>query len=255
MKAHFFIFILLFNFSLYAFSQDSFEKREFIHKGDTLKYQISYPDNFDKTKKYPIVLFLHGAGERGNDNTLQMTHGSFLFTDSTNRADFPSIVIFPQCPKNRYWIDVVRTADNGFVFREKPKITKELFLVKKLIDAEVKSGAVDKKKMYVMGLSMGGMATYDLICRYPKTFAAAIPICGAVNTKRLKKVKNMPIRIFHGNVDNIVPVSNSRDAYIELKANGSINVEYIEFPGVGHDSWTKAFAYPDFIQWLYSQSK
>jgi predicted peptidase len=119
----------------------------------------------------------------------------------------------------------------------------------------VKKESVDKKRIYVMGLSMGGMGTFDIICRYPKYFAAAIPICGGVNTDRLKKVKHMPIRIFHGGADPVVSREYSRNAHIELKAEGSERVEYIEFPGVGHDSWTKAFAYPDFLGWMYYQSR
>lgn len=102
---------------------------------------------------------------------------------------------------------------------------------------------------------MGGMGTYDMICRYPKYFAAAIPICGAVSTDRLKKVKKMPIRIFHGAEDQAVSREFSRNAHIELKAQGSVKAEYIEFPNVGHDSWINAFNYPDFLSWMYYQSR
>ena len=106
-----------------------------------------------------------------------------------------------------------------------------------------------------MGLSMGGMGTFDMICRYPKYYAAAIPICGGVHTDRLKKVRKMPIRIFHGGADPVVSREFSRNAHIELKARGSQKVEYIEFPGVGHDSWTNAFNYPDFLSWMYYQER
>ncbi len=231
---------------------NGFEKRIFVYEGDTLQYNVLFPENYDKSRTYPLVLFLHGAGERGNDNQKQLTHGASLFLNSENLKDYPSIVIFPQCPEAEYWVKFNKVK---FDFGKKPEISKPLFLVKKLMDGFKKTEAVDKKKIYVLGLSMGGMATFDLICRYPKYFAAAIPICGGVNTSRLKAVRKMPIRIFHGGADTVVSCEFSRNAFIELKAEGSQRVEYVEFPGVGHDSWTNAFNYPDFMSWLYYQTR
>lgn len=253
------IFFMLLSFamaSLLAYADNGlYEKREFVFKGDTLRYRVLFPENYDENHSYPLVLFLHGAGERGSDNEKQLIHGSSLFADEYNQKNYPSIVIFPQCPQDDYWVEMERSSSQGILFPEKPKISKSLFLVKKLLDSYCKNESVDKKRVYVMGLSMGGMGTFDIICRYPKYFAAAIPICGGVNTARLKKVKKMPIRIFHGGADPVVSREYSRNAYIELKAEGSDKVEYIEFPGVGHDSWTRAFAYPDFLGWMHYQSR
>ena len=238
-----------------AQKNELFLKKEFVFKGDTLKYRVLFPENYDRTRQYPLVLFLHGSGERGSDNEKQLTHGAALFADEENRKDYPSIVIFPQCPQEDFWVEREKIDFENIEFPKKPKITKSLYLVKKLLDSYKKTEAVDDHKIYVMGLSMGGMGTFDLICRYPKYFAAAIPICGGVNTERLKKVKKMPIRIFHGGADPVVSREFSRNAHIELKVQGSVKVEYIEFPGIGHDSWTKAFQYPDFLSWLYYQSR
>ncbi|MHB9055334.1 MAG: carboxylesterase family protein [Paludibacteraceae bacterium] len=232
-----------------------FQRKILIYKGDTLKYRVLFPENYDKNRDYPLVLFLHGSGERGNDNEKQLTHGASMFTDEEIRRDYPSIVIFPQCPQEDFWISRDKIDFQNIEFPEKSKISKSLLLVKKLLDTYQKTEAVDKRKVYVMGLSMGGMGTFDLICRYPRYFAAAISICGGVNPNRLKKVRNMPIRIFHGGADPVVSREFSRNAYYELKAQGSVKVEYIEFPGVGHDSWTKAFAYPDFLSWMYYQTR
>ena len=113
---------------------------------------------------------------------------------------------------------------------------------------------VEKQRIYIMGLSMGAMATYDLTIRYPELYAAAIPICGTVNASRLKAAKDVKFRIFHGDADNVGPVSGSRQAYKALKAAGA-DVEYIEFPGVTHGSWNPAFTQPDFMKWLFSQKK
>ena len=105
-----------------------------------------------------------------------------------------------------------------------------------------------------MGLSMGGMATFDLVSRYPEIFAAAIPICGAADTKRLANAKGVKWRIYHGDADTVVPVEASRAAYKALKEAG-IKVEYVEFPGCAHASWTPAFNQPDFMKWLFKQKK
>ncbi|HHT21982.1 MAG TPA: prolyl oligopeptidase family serine peptidase [Bacteroidales bacterium] len=253
MKSKIFILLSLFLSSALMADNSMYEKCEFVFKGDTLRYRVLFPENYDKSRKYPLVLFLHGSGERGSDNEAQLTHGASLFTDEETRKDYPSIVIFPQCPKSEFWAKM-EISEKGIEFPEKPKITKSLLLVKKLLDNYKKKEAVDKKRIYVMGLSMGGMATFDLISRYPKYFAAAIPICGGINTDRLKKLRKMPIRIFHGGADPIVSREFSRNAYIELKARGSQRVEYVEFPDVGHNSWTPAFNYPDFLSWMYYQS-
>lgn len=254
MKKTILIFIIL-NIVLHAFSQEAlFQKKEFVYKGDTLKYQVLFPENYNINKKYPLVLFLHGSGERGNDNELQLTHGSSMFLNAENREKYPAIIIFPQCPSDEYWVEISR-ANNQFSFPENPKISTPMLLTKKLLDYYVKNEEVDKNRIYVMGLSMGGMGTFDLICRYPKYFAAAVPICGGVNTTRMKKVKNLPIRIFHGGADPVVNKQFSIDAYNELKKEGSTKVEYIEFPGVGHNSWDSAFTYPDFMKWVFKQKK
>jgi len=256
MKKHFPLFIFLFCINLLSQAQNElFLKKEFIYKGDTLHYRILFPLNYDKSKSYPLVLFLHGSGERGNDNEKQLVHGSSLFADSLNRLNYPAIVIFPQCPANESWITLDEKPDDTFNFVDTRKPRKPLDLAKKLIDSYIKTDAVNSKRIYVLGLSLGGMGTFDLICRYPKTFAAAIPICGGVNLERLKKVRKMPIRIYNGGSDNVVSPEYSRNAYIELKAMGSQQVEHIEFPGVGHNSWTPAFAEPDFLSWLFLQKK
>ena len=240
--------------SLFA-QHELFQKKEFVYKGDTLRYRVLFPVNYDPSQEYPLVLFLHGMGERGSDNEKQLIHGASLFADEKNRLDYPSIVLFPQCPDNDFWIKIPLRQSSTIDFPATAPVTTPLLLVKKLVDSYVKKEAVDKKRIYVAGLSMGGMGTFDLICRYPKYFAAAMPICGGVNVDRLKKVKKMPIRMFHGGADPVVSREHSRNAYIELKAEGSTRAEYVEFPGVGHDSWTNAFEYPDFLSWMYYQSR
>lgn len=243
---------------LAASSQNElFQKKEFVYKGDTLRYRILLPENptGKRLSPKPLVVFLHGSGERGNDNEKQLVHGADLFSNPQNRKDYPAIVIFPQCPENDSWVSIRELPDDKFELEDTPQPTTALMLVKKLIDSYLKDGSVLSNQVYIAGLSLGGMGTFDLLCRYPETFAAGISICGAVNTERLNKLDKMPIRIYYGGSDNVVNPEYSRSAYNKLKANGSKSVELIEFPGVGHDSWTSAFAQPDFLSWLFSQKK
>ncbi|MDO9154332.1 MAG: prolyl oligopeptidase family serine peptidase [Paludibacter sp.] len=254
MKKHFTIFFLLIFISAVSAQNEQFLKRELIFQGDTLPYRILFPENYDTSQSYPLVLFLHGAGERGNDNQIQLIHGSALFLNQANRLKFPAIVIYPQCPKNKYWAPI-ESRENGFSYVNTKKPTEPMQLVIRLIKHIEKNEAVDHRRMYVLGLSMGGMGTFDLVCRYPRLFAAAVPICGGVLVDRLKKIKKLPVRIYHGSEDTVVSPEHSKNAYIELKANGSQDVELIIIPGVGHDSWNLAFKQEDFLSWIFSNKK
>ena len=256
MKKYYFLLTIMLIVSLAIQAQNElFKKKEFIYKGDTLRYRVLFPESYDKSKSYPLVLFLHGSGEKGNDNEKQLANGGALFTDSLNRHNYPAIVLFPQCPANQGWVSIKELTDAKFDIIDTKEPAKPLGLAKKLVDFYQKTEAIDSKRIYVLGISLGGMGTFDIICRYPTTFAAAIPICGAVNVERLKKVRKMPIRIYNGDSDNSVSPEYSRNAFIELKADGSQQVEHIEYPGVGHNSWTPAFAEPDFLKWLFSKNR
>lgn len=247
------IIALLISFT--SFSQDLslFEKKEYIKGADTLRYRLLLPENFDKSKKYPLVLFLHGAGERGSDNEKQLIHGMPRFVEAGNRKSLPCIVIAPQCPLNQSWNSAKTNRDVTPVVREfdytKP-ITKPLELAIDLTNSIINEGAVDKKKVVIVGLSMGGMGTFEAVGRFPKLFVNAAPICGGGDTKFYsKKQAKVDFWIFHGGADNTVDAKYSRAMYArlqELKAN----VKYTEYPGVGHNSWDNAFAEPEFLPWL-----
>ena len=240
-------------------AQNTFEARTFDTKnGHSLPYQILYPQNYDRNQKYPLVLVLHGGGERGNDNQKQLVHGSKLFLDAQNRVNFPAIVVFPQCAADSYWMSgpIDRTKQPivlNFEYAKQPNWPLEaaIDLVKKLTKEE----AVDKKRLYITGLSMGGMGTFEALTRYPKMFAAAAPICGGGNAQKTKKyAKRVALWIFHGAVDGVVKVDYSRAMYAALQADGA-NVKYTEYPNVNHNSWDNAFAEPEFLPWLFAQSK
>ena len=254
------IIIVLFA-SLIAHAQEKsmFERQLFLQGNDTLFLRILTPANYSPAKKYPLVLLLHGAGERGRDNEAQLTWGSGLFLDSANREKFPAIVVFPQCPTDSSWAqwrqNNVKDSLGSFMVRTDLPATRPLQLVMDFVDTLVLHGAVDRSRIYVGGLSMGGFGTFDILWRRPDLFAAAFPICGAGDPEKTKAYrKKLPIWVFHGDADPVVPVSNSRRMANALKATGA-QVEYTEYPGVGHDSWQNAFAEPRLLPWLFAQRK
>lgn len=222
---------------------------------DTLYYRCLQPENLRSGKKYPLVLFLHGAGERGNDNETQLKHGSGLFLNPVNREKFPAFVIFPQCPKKNFGPFIAEPSNfDGSSFPETFEMSPFITLVKKLLDDYMNKPEIDKDRIYIIGLSMGAMGVYDMVCRFPELFAAAVPICGSVNVQRLPQAKKVSFRIFHGEKDPAVPVECSRRAYETLKRCVA-KVEYIEFYGCDHFSWNPAFNFPDFMDWLFEQQK
>ncbi len=243
---------------LWGGQEPSFEMRMYVDaNGDTLHYQILYPENYKKDKKYPLVLFLHGAGERGEDNEAQMTHGSKLFLNAKNRRKYPAIVVFPQCkPAPDYWAHMILNEKKGVRYREfplmaepKPSMKRVMELLAKLQNEE----AIDQNRLYLMGLSMGGMGTFELLSRLPKTFAAAVPICGGGNVTQVEKyAKNTALWIFHGGKDDVVLPQYSEQLYEALRAAGA-DVTFTLFPEANHNSWDPTFAQEGLLEWLFSK--
>lgn len=217
-----------------------------------LPYRMLSPDKIESGEKYPLVVFLHGSGERGSDNEKQLTHGASTFSNPANADKYPSFVVFPQC-KERTWTDKF-SAQSFMPGAPEPQVSKQEEAIVDMINELVAEYPIDKNRIYIVGISMGGIATYDLVCRYPDLFAAAVPICGAVNPDRLVEARDVNFMIFHGEEDDEIPSICGREAYKSLNAAGA-NVDYIEFAGMGHDCWSSAFNYPNLLPWLYSQSK
>lgn len=237
----------------------AFESHDFAFGNDhLLPYRILYPANYDKTKKYPLVLFLHGAGERGNDNEKQLHWGGKMFLNEENRVNFPAIVVFPQCPEESYWGNVIVQRDTfpltlQFDYAALPTwpLLAAVDLAKKISREE----AVDPGRIYITGLSMGGMGTFEAIYRFPDLFAAAMPICGGGDVPRYdQRVKKTPFWVFHGDADQVVDVNLSRNMVSKLKSLGA-TVKYTEYPGVNHNSWENAFKEPDFLKWMFTQKR
>lgn len=249
------LFLLDINF-LSAQHQDLYTYEYFISGTDTLHYRKLIPKDFDQSKQYPLVFFLHGSGERGNDNEAQLTHGSELFVK--NRDSFPSIVIFPQCPIEDYWANATvdrSTKPFNLKFPLDIAPTKSLQLLMELIDQMLIKTYVNKNKVYVGGLSMGGMGTFEILYRKPEVFAAAFSICGAGNPEATERyAKSIPMWIFHGANDDVVnPMQSVNMVGGILKYGGKPNFSL--FAKDNHNSWDSAFVEPKLLSWLFSNSK
>ena len=253
------VFLPLLLFAFVAGAQDTslYKSALFIRNGDTLRYRVLYPETPPAKGKPPLIVFLHGSGERGNDNAAQLFHGGDLFVKPEIRKQFPAVVIFPQCPAEEYWSELPRPRDTSATAWRQLNVgglTRPENLVKLLIDSKIGKHYVDKKRVYLGGLSLGGFGTYDLAIHFPQYFAAIFPICGQTNRDiYMKALANKPVWIFHGEVDPAVNVQPDRDLFKELQAAGKTNAKYTEYPGVGHDSWNNAFAEPGLLPWLFDQ--
>ncbi|MGB8705920.1 MAG: prolyl oligopeptidase family serine peptidase, partial [Gillisia sp.] len=199
----------------------------------------------------------HGAGERGSDNISQLAHGSQLFLKKENQENFPAVVIFPQCPKDDYWanVDVERESKPfqlDFHFKKGP--TNAMKMVMSLLDSVSKQSFIKKDQIYVAGLSMGGMGTFEILARKPEMFAAAIAICGAANPKIASNYrKGLPIRIFHGLQDDIVaPEFSKKMAAAINKHEGNASLRL--YKNANHNSWDSTFMECDLLEWLFSNT-
>jgi len=242
----------------YSQWQNKFEIAQLTQGNDTLKYRILYPRNFDKAQKYPLILFLHGAGERGDDNVGQLVHGGKLFATDYLQKRHPAVVIFPQCPSDDYWaqVDVDRgSSPIGLNFQYGKGPTKALGLVMQLLENTLTEPYVDPDRVYLMGLSMGGMGTFELLARKPDTFAAAIPICGGGDPKSVSSyAKKTALWAIHGARDNVVDPALSLEMVTALlEAGGFPRFSLYEF--ADHNSWDPAFADPGLLPWLFSHKR
>ncbi len=236
-----------------------YSKHVFNHNGFELPYRLLLPKHFNPQKSYPVIIFLHGAGERGIDNEKQLVHGNRYFASKKNRRDFPAIVVFPQCPEENYWanVDFIWQDDGSRIFDFKPERgpTAPLAAVMQLIDSLVQLNYTDNSMFYVGGLSMGGMGTFELLYRMPDTFAAAFPICGGGNPSTVATwASKVPVWIFHGAVDAVVPVDLSIKMYQEACSNGA-HLGLTIYPEVNHNAWDYVFLEKQLLTWLFNQKR
>ncbi len=252
--------MLLVNVAISAFAQDLslYKKEWYINGVDTLPYRILLPDNYDEKKKYPVIYFLHGAGERGRDNEKQLVHGARLFLRDSIRKNYQAIVVFPQCSENSYWSNVgikydTLTKKRSFEFSAITKPTIAMQLLLHLTNNIEQQFKIDKKRIYVMGLSMGGMGTFEIANRKPQYFAAAMPICGGGDAATATNLVATKWWVFHGVKDDVVLPYYS-DIMVGALQKAGATVQYTLYPTANHNSWDLAFAEPELLKWLFAQT-
>jgi predicted peptidase len=215
----------------------------------TVKYRWSAPAKIEAGKTYPLVLFLHGAGERGDDNKAQLKHGVASIIQNAEKLGTPVFLIAPQCPKDRWWTTRDKELSPGG-----PESGDLLEALLALVDRKLESHPIDPKRFHVTGLSMGGYGTWALLGRVSERIASAVPICGGGDPKLAKKFKDVPVWAFHGDADDVVPVERTREMVAAMeKAGGKPKATY--YPGVGHNSWTRTYQNQEIIRWMLEQTR
>lgn len=238
-----------------AVENGQFMKRTVMVDGEKRTYQVFVPASHGTKRPLPIVLFLHGSGERGSDGENQLNAGLGPYVRA-HANDFPAIVVFPQAPENGEWMG------------------KNVNMALAALDAATEEFNGDPKRTYLTGLSMGGYGTWETAISAPARFAALVPICGALLAPRpgreiyvtevagaadpytalASRVKHIPIWIFHGAKDDVVPPDDDRKTFAALNAAGA-NVQYTEFPDANHNSWDATYNHAAMWTWLFAQRK
>jgi predicted peptidase len=194
--------------------------------------------NAEKPGKFSLLLFLHGAGERGNDNERTKINAVGKITNYVLENHLKVVLLIPQCPKEQRWIGAPWDVMSH---RMAPEPSKPLAAALALVDAKCAEFDVDPAQIRVCGISMGGYGTWETICRRPKFFAAAFAVCGGGDEEQAPKLKDMNIVVFHGAADPTVPVERSRNMVAAVRQAGNDQLLYVELPGVRHNSWEIAF--------------
>lgn len=197
-----------------------------------------FPRKYDSTQTYPVVIFLHGIDERGTDNQKQLRWGSAQFKSDSVSNEYPSFVVFPQCPSTNYWHDAA-----------------VLDKLKSVIDHLVNTLSIDPRRIYIEGLSMGAYGTYAMVARYPQVFAAAIAISGYGDESKAAQMAQADWKIYGGDKDTIVPGEKSERMAAAISESGA-SVSLKIYPDATHvDTWVNAFQEPDYFSWIFSRVK
>jgi len=218
--------------------------------GLALPYRIFVPRGCSGENRCGLLLFLHGAGERGSDNQAQLGNRALAWTQPAVQEPHPTIVVYPQCPAGTKWVDA--PWDKGSYRLASTPISGPMRAVIELLASLEQQLLVDEGRRLVTGISMGGYGTWDIISRAPRMFAAAMPLCGGGDPALAPSLRDLPIWAFHGDRDPAVPVAGTREMIEALRAAGG-SPRYTEYRGAGHDIWERAYQEGEALHWLLSQ--
>ena len=253
--------ILLAGMSMSTFPSEAFSEQEFgvgeiaftggKYEKEKFAYLILSPLKVEDGKDYPLLFFMHGAGERGNDVQKLLPHLPTQMCREEWLEEFPCFMVIPQCRDGEQWVDQAWGEKKSVPIEETP--TDQMAMAMSVLDRSLKTLPIDKTRVYLTGLSMGGYGSWELAMRRPNLFAAVAPVCGGGDETQAAILKNIPVWAAHGDSDTVVWPVRSRTMVEAIRKAGG-NVKYTEYPGIGHNSWTKFYADRNgVIPWLFRQ--
>lgn len=263
----FFIILVVVVSAVPALAQEEYEQvaakmEAHVHKntdGETMPYRLFLPPKYSKNNKYPLVLALHSAGRRGTDNKRQLMLIPLTWVSDEFQSKHPCIILAPQCPKKtkqvkKQW--VMTPFRQGLYKQSEVPISPWLAHAKEIFDEVLEKYSVDRSRIYVVGASMGGYATWDFTMRFPELVAGAVPVSGAGDLSMAEKIKDVAVWAFHGTADKTVPTEGSVKMIEAMKKAGAGNAKLTVYEGVGHSlAEQRPLAQEEVIEWLFEQSK
>lgn len=230
--------------------KDTFENPEI--PGYSIPYNLFLPEDYNETTYYPVILFLHGAGERGTDNAVQVNEYLPALFETRPELLSQTIIIAPQCPTEDQWVNT--PWENGNYSVDEIPESNALNTALHLLEYVVSTYGGDRCRIYITGLSMGGFGTWDAIMRHEEIFAAAVPICGGADPSKAEVLKDFPIVTYHCTSDRVVPANGTKDMVKAIRATKNKNIKFNILSGIGHGAWNVAGVDGEMIDWLYAQN-
>jgi len=222
------------------------------YEDEVFRYRLRSPSKIEKGEKYPLIFFLHGAGERGDDNRKQMQHFPELWRKPAFAAKFDAFVLAPQCRRGEKWVEIPWSTKVSAPLPRAPSDQMAAALL--ALEKTLKENPIDETRLYLTGLSMGGYGSWYLAARYPKRFAAVAPICGGGPEAQAANLVGVPLWAWHGSADRAVPVERSRNMIAAIKKAGG-KPKYSELAGVAHASWVRAYQPDGLLPWMLRQRR
>ena len=237
-----------------AVKTSEFKALTFESKQTDLKmpYRLFTPKGYEPSQPYALILYLHGAGDRGTDNKKQFSQLTMWMARTKHQIETPAFILAPQCPPKPLWVDTPWKSGSYSV--EQTPLSDPMKVALEILDAVQAEYNIDPDRILVTGVSMGGFGVWDLVTRYPERFAAVMPVCGAGDPSKAKHISQVPAWIFHGEKDRVVPTRGAREIVKALQEAGA-TPRYVEYKDQAHGVWNDAYKDEQAMAWFFSQAR